>query len=146
MVRKTVVAVDGSPQASAALAYALEEFPESSITALHVVRLPEGYWTSFTDSETELPGYENAQESARELLESAEQTAAESDRELETVVETGKPAREIVDYAVENGFDQIVIGSHGRTGVDRVLLGSVSEQVVRRAPMTVAVVHEQADR
>ncbi|WP_254524588.1 universal stress protein [Natrinema caseinilyticum] len=146
MVTQTLVAMDDSPQASAALSYALEEFPESAVTALHVIRLPEGYWTSFTDSETELPGYESAQEHARELLETAERTAAERDRELETVVETGKPGREIIDYAVENGFDQIVIGSHGRTGVDRVLLGSVSEQVVRRAPMTVAVVHEQLDQ
>ena len=146
MIRKTLVAVDGSPQSEAAFAYALEEAPESAITALHVVRLPEGYWSSFASSDAELPGYEQAQERGRELLSEVVETAAEGDREIQTAVVSGKPAREIVDYAVENDFDQIVIGSHGRHGIDRVLLGSVSEAVVRRAPMTVIVVHEQPDR
>lgn len=143
MAKKTLVPIDDSPQAEAALAYALEEFPESSITALHVVRLPEGYWASFAESPAELPGYESAREHGRELLDAAARTAANEDREIETVVETGTPSREIVDYAVDGDFDQIVVGSHGRHGVDRVLLGSVSEAVVRRAPMTVVVVHEQ---
>ncbi|MFD1562940.1 universal stress protein [Haloarchaeobius amylolyticus] len=143
MARKTLVAIDGSPQAEAALAYALEEFPESAITAIHVVQLPEGYWTSFADSTTKFPGYDEAVASGEKLLDSAVQTAADEGHELETVIQTGKPSREIVDYAVDKEFGQIVIGSHGRHGVDRVMLGSVSETVVRRAPMTVIVVHEQ---
>lgn len=143
MVRKTLVAIDDSPQAEAALEYALEEFPESAITAIHVVRLPEGYWASFATSEAALPGYENARERGEEVVEAAVRSAADTDREIETAVEKGKPAREIVDYAVENGFEQIVVGSHGRRGVGRVMLGSVSERVVRRAPMTVIVVREQ---
>lgn len=143
MERKTLVAIDGSPQADAALAYALEEFPESAITAVHVVQLPEGYWISFADSTTRLPGYEDAVANGEELLESAAETAADEGCEIETVLKTGKPSRELVDYAVDEAFDQIVIGSHGRHGVDRVMLGSVSETVVRRAPMTVIVVHEE---
>lgn len=143
MARKTLVPMDDSPQAEAALAYALEEFPEAAVTAMHVVRLPEGYWSAFAGSEEELPGYERAHDRARALLESAARTAADGGRDIETVVKRGKPAREIVEYATENGFDQIVMGSHGRHGVDRVLLGSVSESVIRRAPMTVVVVHEQ---
>ncbi|WP_408957333.1 universal stress protein [Natrinema sp. 74] len=146
MARKTLVAVDGSPQSEAALAYALEEFPASAITALHVIQLPEGYWASFADSETELPGYENARERGMELLDEAVATAADEGREIETVLESGKPAREIIEYAVGSDVDQIAIGSHGRHGVDRVLYGSVSESVVRRAPMTVIVVHERPDR
>lgn len=143
MVEKTLVPIDDSPQAEAALAYALEEFPESSITALHVVRLPEGYWASFANSPAEVPGYERARDHGRELLETATETAAAESREIETAVETGRPAREIVDYAVNGEFDQIVVGSHGRHGINRVLLGSVSEAVVRRAPMTVVVVHDR---
>ena len=142
MARKTLVAIDDSPQAEAALAYALEEFPESAITAIHVVAEPEGYWSAFADSTTRLPGYDEAVAHGEELLSAAAQTAADEGRDLETVIETGKLSREIVDYAVDEGIEQIVIGSHGRHGVDRVLLGSVSETVVRRAPMTVIVVHE----
>ena len=143
MGRKTLVAIDGSPQAEAALAYAPEEFPESSITAIHVVQVPEGYWSAFSDSTTRLPGYDEAVAHGDELLDAAAQTAAAEGCEIETVSKTGRPSQELVAYAVDEEFEQIVIGSHGRHGIDRVMLGSVSEAVVRRAPMTVIVVHDQ---
>ncbi|ADB63794.1 UspA domain protein (plasmid) [Haloterrigena turkmenica DSM 5511] len=145
MTRKTLVPVDGSPQAEAALQYALKEFPDAEITVLHVVQLPEGYWSLFVESEAEFPGHERAEERARELFDAAEQRAASVDHPIETTIEMGDPAREIVEYAVTNDFDQIVMGSHGRHGVDRLLFGSVAETVVRRAPMTVVVVHETAE-
>lgn len=53
---------------------------------------------------------------------------------------SGAPARQIVAYAGENAIDLIVVGAHGRTGLSRVLLGSVAEAVVRRAPCPVLVV------
>ncbi|NUB89742.1 universal stress protein [Haloterrigena sp. SYSU A558-1] len=142
MARKTLVPVDGSPQADAALRYALEEFPEAEITVLHVIRLPKGYWSVLAESETEFPGHERAEEHARTLLEAAENTASSFDHSVDTTIERGDPSREIVDYAVANGVDQIVMGSHGRQGASRLLFGSVAESVVRRAPMTVVVVHE----
>ncbi|AHG00441.1 universal stress protein UspA [Halostagnicola larsenii XH-48] len=142
MVDNVLVPVDDSPQASAALEYALEEFPEASITALHVIELPEGYWMAFVNSEDDFPGYEKAHSRANALLEDAVEQVSDTDRDIETAVKTGKPAREIVEHAVENGFDQIVIGSHGRKRAGRLLFGSVSESVVRTAPMTVVVVHD----
>ena len=58
--------------------------------------------------------------------------------EGETVL--GRPARAIIDYAEDNEVDQIVMGSHGRDGVSRILLGSVAETIVRRSPCPVTVV------
>ncbi|RKD98229.1 universal stress protein [Halopiger aswanensis] len=142
MSRKTMVAYDGSPQAKAALRYALEEYPEAEITAVHVIRLPEGYWTLFVESEEDFPGRERAEAQARDLLDEADEMTAGADRSLETVIVKGEPAQELVDYAIDNDFDQIVMGSHGRQGASRLLFGSVAEKVVRRAPMTVVVVHE----
>lgn len=142
MVDNILVPVDDSPQASAALEYALEEFPEASITALHVIELPEGYWMAFVNAEDDFPGSEQAHSRANGLLEDTVEKASNTDRDIETVVETGKPAQEIVEHASENGFDQIVIGSHGRKRAGRLLFGSVSESVVRTAPMTVVVVHD----
>ena len=49
----------------------------------------------------------------------------------------GDPAREIVKFAKEKGVDLIVMGSHGRTGLSRVLMGSVAEVVARTAPVPV---------
>jgi nucleotide-binding universal stress UspA family protein len=52
----------------------------------------------------------------------------------------GDPASEIVRYGRDAGIDLIVMGTHGRTGVERLLLGSVAERVLRDAPCSVLVV------
>jgi len=52
----------------------------------------------------------------------------------------GDPATEIVRYAMEHGMDLIVMGTHGRTGVERLLMGSVAEKVMREAPCSTLVV------
>jgi nucleotide-binding universal stress UspA family protein len=52
----------------------------------------------------------------------------------------GDPATEIVRYAKDAGMDLIVMGTHGRTGLERLLMGSVAERVLREAPCSVLVV------
>ena len=59
----------------------------------------------------------------------------------ERIVRNGKPYNEIVRYSQENDIDLIVMGTHGREGVARVLIGSVAETVVRRSPCPVLTVH-----
>jgi len=88
-----------------------------------------------------LPGsseawYEKARETAREHVDAARELA---DRPVDTRIEVGSPARVIVDVAEEGPFDHVVIGSHGREGVSRILLGSVAEGVARRSPVPVTV-------
>ena len=53
--------------------------------------------------------------------------------------------RTILDYAEANGVDAIVMGTHGRTGVNRFLLGSVAELTLRESPIPVVTVHEDTD-
>ncbi len=60
------------------------------------------------------------------------------------LVEDGDAADVICTVAAEQGVDVIVVGSHGRTGLGRLLLGSVSEHVVRHAPCPVLVVRSRA--
>ena len=59
---------------------------------------------------------------------------------VQTLVAEGSPAEEIARCAERGGFDLIVIGTHGRRGVQRVLIGSVAERVVRLAPCPVLTV------
>jgi len=58
----------------------------------------------------------------------------------------GDPAGEIVRLATDEGADMIVLGTHGRTGMARLLMGSVAEAIVRRAPCPVLVYRETAER
>ena len=60
------------------------------------------------------------------------------------IVEHGdEPASEILQYAKSANIDLIVMGTHGRTGLARVVLGSVAEAVVRAAPCPVLTVHSE---
>jgi len=59
---------------------------------------------------------------------------------VEHVLVDGVPAAEIVNLAKNNGCDLILMGTHGRTGLGRLLMGSVAEQVVRKAPCPVLTV------
>lgn len=63
--------------------------------------------------------------------------------EVESVMRRGAPFVEIIRYAKENDVDLIVIGSHGRGAVMHMLLGSVAEKVVRKAPCPVLTVRDR---
>lgn len=131
-----LVPVDDSEQSREALRYAREAFPDCEITAIHVIPT-EGYWATFAEDSEEIPRYDEAREHAEGMLTRARDDV---DGVVETRVVVGQPAREIVEAAEEGGFDAIVIGSHGRTGAARVLLGSVAEAVARRSPVPVTIV------
>lgn len=60
--------------------------------------------------------------------------------EVSTKIETGNPAELICKYAIDGGFGLIVIGTHGRQGVQRLMLGSVAEKVVRLSQVPVLTV------
>ncbi len=60
-------------------------------------------------------------------------------RAVRTSILLGHPAAEIVRFARERGCDLLVLGTHGRTGLERLVLGSVAERVVRQAPCPVLV-------
>ena len=136
-----LVALDGSPLAERALMYALETFPNATITTIYVINPID----SVIDVEAGgLPvaedWYDTAQERATVIHTTATDLAADHDIVLDTVTEVGKPAREILDYAADNGIDQIVMGSYGRSGLDRTFLGSVAETVTRRAQIPVTII------
>jgi nucleotide-binding universal stress UspA family protein len=64
--------------------------------------------------------------------------------EVEVVKAVGEPAAEIVSYAREQAMDLLVLGSHGRTGLEHALMGSVAERVVRKSRCPVLTVRPPA--
>ncbi|WP_292391406.1 universal stress protein [Methanosarcina sp. UBA5] len=76
-----------------------------------------------------------------EITATVEEAAKAAGVEVEFVILEGHPAEKILDFAEKNAVDMIVVGSLGKTDVERFLLGSVSEKVVRNAKVPVLVVH-----
>lgn len=141
MATRILVPIDGSEQARVALEHALAEHPDASFTGLSVINpLETARTTEMGALSYAEEWYERAEARAESLLDDARQTAAAQDIPFDTAIEVGRPSREIVRYAEEGDFDHVVIGSHGRTGVSRILLGSVAEAVIRRSPVPVTVV------
>lgn len=140
MTRHVLVPIDGSAPARSALEYALEQFPDARLTLLYVVDPMVEYsrrqaYPGYT-SEDE---YTTEREKGEAILESFDELIP-ADSAVDAVLEVGSPGRTIVEYADDHAVDGIVIGSHGREGAARYLLGSVAEQVVRRAAAPVTVV------
>jgi len=140
MAQRVLVPIDGSEPADAALDYAVDTFPDADLTLLNVIDPAVGIGTSAGAPGGSELWYESMRERATATLEEGRERIAGRCASVDTVTETGRPASSIVGYAEEHGTDQIVIGSHGRQGVSRLLLGSVAETVVRRAPCPVTVV------
>lgn len=80
------------------------------------------------------------QEGQRVLERTAAVIRESGVEEVETVLKTGTPAKAILDFVDEAKIDLIVMGTHGRRGLDRVLLGSVTEEVVRLSRVPVMTV------
>ena len=139
MATQILVPLDGSPQSYGALEYALEQYTDLEITMLHVADPTE----LLSHSPIQLTE-ESATHVRDEIFEEAHSMAAEYNTRCESVAEVGQPSRVIVTHAEESEIDQIIMGSHGRTGASRVLLGSVAEAVVRRAPTPVTIVRSSA--
>jgi len=134
---RVLVPVDGSPPSDEALQYAIEQFADDEFVALYVMDPVDGA-TAWGPASGE-DWLSTAEQHAENVLDNAAETATEAGVEMTTDSTVGRPANAIVEYAQENGLDHIVIGSHGRDGITRVLLGSVAETVVRRASVPVTV-------
>ncbi|MFB6090581.1 MAG: universal stress protein [Halobellus sp.] len=144
MPRHVLVPLDGSPQALHALRFVADEWPDARLTLLQVIDpVQSGYRAGVLPTGSE-EWYQEAKADAEEILaEGRELFAGERDAadvDIETVTEVGRPAATIVEQARERDVDHVVVGSHGRRGVSRLLLGSVAEHVARRSPVPVTIV------
>lgn len=135
MAKRILLPVDGSPQSRNALSFAVEEWPDAEITLLHIVNPAEAAGPMETTTMTS-EWRDRADERANALLDEMVESIAHP---VETRVEVGHPPGTIVKVAAD-GYDHIVVGSHGRKGLSRIFLGSVAEEVIRNAPVPVTVV------
>ncbi|ADD04666.1 UspA domain protein [Natrialba magadii ATCC 43099] len=134
-----LVPTDGSAEGERALEYAfdLARAHDATIRALYVVNV-SGY--GGLPMETAWDGISNALRDEGEAAVERVRELAPDDLDVETAILEGSPSRVIVDEARPSRCDLVVMGTHGRGGIDRLLLGSVTERVVRQAPVPVLTV------
>lgn len=133
---RVLVAFDGSNPSVEALGFALSDLQATHVTSLHVVDQGSG---PFEFAEGERPP-DAAERAAESVVADARRFAHERDAAIETRIEHGDPASTITTYAIENEFDHLAVGRSGRSGWPRILLGSVAETLVERAPIPITVV------
>jgi nucleotide-binding universal stress UspA family protein len=80
---------------------------------------------------------------AENAVEELKQKCRERGIAVDTEIRKGDPVEEILNCSEENNIDIIILGTHGRTGLDHAVIGSVAEQVVRRAPVPVMTVRSE---
>jgi nucleotide-binding universal stress UspA family protein len=134
--------------------YATDFSPFSNQAYFHALNLARGYNASLTIAyvralsptypyapEMGVPAVVDNQDDEREYWrEQLEQIRPLDERiRVQHVLLEGDPAEEIVNFAAEAQMDMIVLGTHGRSGVERLVLGSVAESVLRSAPCSVLI-------
>jgi nucleotide-binding universal stress UspA family protein len=140
-VRRILVPVDFSEHAQAVLDWAahLAEEHGSRVLLLHVYHLP----VEFQQLEgAYLPAdfWANVKNEAEQQLAAYAETLRGRGLEVEALVREGYPATVIVEEATSQHADLLVIGTHGHTGLKHLLLGSIAERVVQKAPCPVLTV------
>ena len=118
----------------------------AELVLLHVTTDPpplynEGYW-GLADAAAVV---ERQRKWATDTLQARVDMLAKDGVPARARVAAGVPVDEIVRAAAEEGVDFIVMGTHGRGQLDRLLLGSVADRVIRRAPCPVMTVRESMD-
>lgn len=143
---KILLAIDGSAPSQAAIAeVAHRPWPKPSTVRILSVIQP------YTPPSIEIVFAEATLEDIRQRLAAdadlmtrqARERIAASNMSVETWVREGDPRTTIVDEADEWGADLIIVGSHGRTGLERLVMGSVAQSVVAHAHCSVEVVRQR---
>jgi universal stress protein A len=134
-----LVPIDFGRASDHALTIALQlgKVMKARLTLLHVVQTP---LMTGPDTGIGVAQYlDDVQLQARQSLAQYAQRVQDSGLDCEAVIELASPFQHIVDYAATQQVDLIVMGTHGHTGLQHMLLGSVAERVVRLAPCPVLV-------
>jgi nucleotide-binding universal stress UspA family protein len=143
-IRSILLPTDFSECANYALSYAASfaRAARAKIICVHVVEpvVPAVGYTGVAEPLPSIDLGERLEDSAVRELPKIAHSEECSDLDIEEVIAHGEAASEVVRIARERAVDLIVIATHGRTGLGRILFGSTAEAIVRHAPCPVLVV------
>ena len=141
--KNIMIATDGSENVKRAVSSGVE-IAELSGAKLYVVHVVPTVHSSSMPIGSRMPrwdeAYEILKDEGNKALEDVKEVAKEESIEVEGVLLEGHPGDELIEFAENNDIDMIVMGTLGRTGIERFLLGSVADNVVRHSNVEVLVV------
>lgn len=143
MYNQILFPTDGSDPAAAVLEYALQIAAEHEAT-LHVLNVVDTAKDSVSSTHGDV--VDTLEEDGQRIVADAARRARAEGLSVVTEVRRGDPHRAIVDYSTQSGMDCIVMPTHGRRGIQRFLLGSVTERVINTATVPVVAVNPDRDR
>jgi len=138
--RNIVIATDGSENTRKAISYGIElaELSGATVHALYVVDTYSTISENWTAGKKMI--YEMMRNDGEKAVSKVKDIGEASGVEVREVVLDGYPSKEILDFAENNNIDLIIMGTLGKTGLERFLVGSVAEKVVRSSKVPVMVV------
>ncbi len=141
-LKKILCPIDHSDGSKEALKYAVSFAMknEAKLYLLHVIDI-RSFDESIDTMAMQIPNDETIKQLKTKLLECIPEEIR-SDMQIEALVVQGIPFAEIISIAKGNNVDMIVMGTHGRTGLAHIMIGSVSEKVVRKAHCPVLTVRQ----
>jgi nucleotide-binding universal stress UspA family protein len=141
-LKKILCPIDHSDCSKEALRYAVSFAmkDEAKLYLLHVIDI-RSFDESIDAMSKQIPDDETLNQLKTKLLDCIPEEIR-SGMDVEAIVVQGIPFAEIISTARKENIDMIVIGSHGRTGIAHIMLGSVSEKVIRKAPCPVLTVRQ----
>jgi len=144
MYEAVLIPTDGSEGTRAAVDHAID-IAKQYEAALHVLYVVDARLGVAHDTPPDAI-YDALERQGRDAIDAViRQAKAASVETIEGVVAQGDPHRAILDYTETEGIDLVVMGTHGRTGLDHYLLGSVTEKVVRLSDVPVLTVPLSAE-
>jgi nucleotide-binding universal stress UspA family protein len=140
MFQKILVAIDGSEISKLSLQMAIDEAKawNAELHAIYVIET--GMLSSVPVDNTLEVIYSLLENEGARIMEESQKSASEAGITLETHIKQGHAGNEILKLAEGMGADLIVLGSHGKSEIDRLLIGSVTTYVVRHSSITTLVV------
>ena len=140
--KKIMVAIDGSELVKQAVKSAVEiaKLSEAKLYAVHVIALVSHSILQSLDEEWKKTMKKQFTIKSEKATAYVENVGKAANIEVKSVIIEGSPANEIIDFAEKNDIDLIVMGTHEKTELQRFLIGSVTENVIRHSRKPVLVI------
>ncbi len=135
-----LVAIDGSEASERAMVRAVDEAKVWNAKLHAIYTVETGLFSSLPSDNTVEIMYRVLQTEGESVLAKAKKTAAEKGITLTTHMKQGHAGSEVVTLAIQEKSDLIIVGSHGKSKADQLLIGSVSAYIVSHSPVSTLVV------